>query len=72
MAAGAADATHQYQRMLSLNVVVSDGALILELLAAKEQPLRVGGRAILVLDHRFDIRDQVVGSNIEGECAARE
>jgi hypothetical protein len=36
MAAGAADAAHQHQRMLSLNVVVSDGALILELLATKE------------------------------------
>jgi hypothetical protein len=36
VAACATDATHQYQRMLASDVVVSDGAFILELLATKE------------------------------------
>ena len=45
----AAQAQHQVQRALLLDVVVGQGAPILQLLARKDQALLVGGDALLVL-----------------------
>jgi hypothetical protein len=43
------------QRRLLLDVVVGQGAAILELLAREDQALLVWGNALLVLDLGFDI-----------------
>jgi hypothetical protein len=43
------------QRRLLLDVVVGQGAAVLELLACEDQALLVWGNALLVLDLGFDI-----------------
>ena len=55
-----------------LDVVVGEGAAILELLASKDQALLVGGDALLVLDLGLDIVDRVRGLDLEGDGLARE
>ena len=45
----AAQAQHQVQRALLLDVVVGQGAAVLQLLAGKDEALLVGGNALLVL-----------------------
>ncbi len=48
-----AQAQHQVQRALLLDVVVGEGAAILQLLAREDEALLVGGNALLVLDLAF-------------------
>jgi hypothetical protein len=48
--AAAAQAQHQVQRALLLDVVVGKGAPVLQLLAGENEALLVGGNALLVLD----------------------
>jgi hypothetical protein len=55
-----------------LDVVVREGAAILELLAGENQALLVGGDALLVLDLRLDIVDGVRGLDLEGDGLARQ
>merc|ERR1719488_451373 len=50
-----AQAEHQVERRLLLDVVVRQGAAGLELLAGKDQALLVGGDALLVLDLRLNV-----------------
>ena len=52
---------------LLLDVVVGQGAAILELLASKDQALLVWGNALLVLDLGLDIVDCVGRLNLEGD-----
>jgi hypothetical protein len=47
------------ERRLLLNVVVAQGAAILELLASKDQALLVRRNALLVLNLALDIVDRV-------------
>ena len=47
-----AQAQHQVQRALLLDVVVGQGAAVLQLLAREDQALLVGGNALLVLQRR--------------------
>ena len=54
-----AQAQHQVQGGLLLDVVVSQGAAVLQLLAGKDQALLVRGNALLVLDLGLDILDGV-------------
>jgi hypothetical protein len=54
-----AQAQHQVQGRLLLDVVVREGAAVLELLAREDQALLVGGGAILVLDLGLDVVDAV-------------
>ena len=55
---------------LLLNVVIGEGAAILELLAREDQTLLVGRNALLVLDLRLDIVDGVAGLHLKGDRLA--
>ncbi|KAI5350858.1 hypothetical protein L3X38_003749 [Prunus dulcis] len=50
---------HKVESGLFLDVVVGDGAAILELIASKDRPLLVWQNTFLVLDLDFDIVDYV-------------
>jgi hypothetical protein len=55
---------------LLLNVVVGQGAAILQLLASKDQALLVWGNALLVLNLGLDIVDGVAGLHLQGDSLA--
>mmetsp|Transcript_27776 Transcript_27776/g.47034 ORF Transcript_27776/g.47034 Transcript_27776/m.47034 type:complete len:205 (+) Transcript_27776:165-779(+) len=58
---------HQVQSALLLNVVVSQSATILELLAGKDQTLLVGWDSLLVLNLRLHILDGIIALDLEGD-----
>ena len=58
------------QGRLLLDVVIREGAPILELLAGKDEALLVGRDALLVLDLRLDVINRVRGLNLEGDGLA--
>ena len=69
----AAEAKHQVQRRLLLDVVVRQRAAILKLLARKNQALLVRRDALLVLDLGLDVLDRVGALDLEcdglaGQC----
>jgi hypothetical protein len=68
----AAQAQHQVQRRLLLDVVVRERAAVLELLAREDQALLVRGDALLVLDLGLDVLDRVRGLDLERDGLARE
>ncbi len=55
---------------LLLDVVVREGAAILELLASEDQTLLVRRDALLVLNLALDIVDGIRGLNLEGDGLA--
>jgi len=55
-----------------LDVVVAEGAAILELLASEDQTLLVRGNTLLVLDLGLDIVDGVAGLHLKGDSLAGE
>ena len=57
---------------LLLDVVVGEGATILQLLASKDQALLVRGNALLVLDLGLDIVDGVRALNLKGDSLSSE
>ena len=57
---------------LLLDVVVTKGPSILELLSSEDQPLLVRGDSLLVLDLGLHILDGVTGLNLESDGFARE
>ena len=61
---------HQVQGRLLLDVVVSQGAAILELLAGKDQALLVRGDALLVLDLALHVLDGVRRLHLQGDGLA--
>jgi len=65
-------AQHQVEGGLLLDVVVGQGAAVLELLSGEDQALLVGGDALLVLDLGLDIVDGVGRLHLEGDSLARE
>ena len=65
-------AEHQVQGRLLLDVVVGEGAAVLELLAREDETLLVGGDALLVLDLRLDVVNRVRGLNLQGDGLACE
>ena len=67
-----AQAEHQVERRLLLDVIVRQRAAVLELLAGENQTLLVGGDALLILDLGLDIVDRVAGLNLEGDGLTRE
>ena len=60
------------QSALLLDVVVGEGAAVLQLLAREDEALLVGGDALLVLNFGLDGIDSVGGFNLESDCFARE
>ena len=63
---------HQVKGGLLLDVVVREGAAILELLPGKDQALLVGGNPLLVLDLGFDVVDGVRRLDVEGDGLSGE
>lgn len=55
-----------------LDVVIAQGAAILELLPREDQALLVGRDALFVLDLGFDVIDGVAGLDLEGDGLAGE
>ena len=57
---------------LLLDVVVRQGAAILELLSGKDQTLLIRGDALLVLNLGLDVVNGVAGLNIQGDGLASQ
>jgi hypothetical protein len=66
----AAETEHEVEGGLLLDVVVREGAAILELLAREDQALLVGGNALFVLDLGLDVVDGVGRLHLEGDGLA--
>ena len=65
-------AEHEVEGRLLLDVVIREGAAVLELLAGKDQALLVEGGALLVLDLGLDVADRVRRLDLEGDRLACE
>ncbi len=59
--------TDRVERALLLDVVVTDGTAVLELLARDDEPVQVGGNAHLVLDLGLDMLNGVAGLDFKGD-----
>ena len=57
---------------LLLDVVVAEGATVLELLPGEDQALLVRGDSLLVLDLSFDVVDSIGRLDVEGDGLAGE
>merc|ERR1719269_252890 len=68
----AAQAQHQVQGALLLDVVVGQSAAILQLLAGEDQALLIRWDALLVLDLRLHVLDRVRRLDLERDSLARE
>ena len=68
----AAEAEDQVKGRLLLDVVVGEGAAVLELFAGEDEALLVRGDALLVLDLGLDIFDRVGGLNLKGDGLSRQ
>ena len=55
------------QRALFLDIVVSEGAAVLQLLAREDEALLIGGDALLVLNLRLDGVNGVRGFNLKSD-----
>ena len=60
----------QMEGGLFLDVVIRKSAAILQLLACKDEPLLVGGNALLILDLGLHILDGVTGLHLQGDGLA--
>ena len=63
-------AEHEVQGRLLLDVVVGQGAALLELLAGEDESLLVGRDTLLVLDLGLDGLDSVGGVHVESDGLA--
>ena len=63
---------HQMQCALLLDVVVGKGPAVLQLLAGKDQPLLVGGDALLVLNLLLDVLDAIAALHLKGDGLASQ
>ena len=70
--AATTQAQHEVQGRLLLDVVVREGAAVLELLTSEDQTLLVGGDALLVLDLGLDVVDGVARLDFEGNGLTRQ
>ncbi|BAT01542.1 Os07g0489650, partial [Oryza sativa Japonica Group] len=71
-AAAAAEAKHEVQRRLLLDVVVGQRPAVLQLLPGEDQPLLVRRDTFLVLDLGLDIVDGVAALDLEGDGLPRQ
>merc|ERR1711944_145740 len=60
------------QSGLLLDVVVREGAAILELFTGKDQPLLIWGNALLILNFGLDVFNGVRGFNLKGDGLASQ
>jgi len=68
----AAEAKHQVERRLLLNVVVGQGATVLQLLAGENQSLLIRRNSLFVLNFGLDIFDGIAGFHLEGDRLPRQ
>ena len=68
----AAKAEHEVEGRLLLDVVIREGAAVLELLAREDETLLVRGDALLVLDLRLHVVDGVRGLHLQGDGLTRD
>ena len=61
---------YQVQSAFPLDVVVGEGAAIVQLLAREDEALHIGGDALLVLDLVLEGADGVAGLHFEGDSFA--
>ena len=66
----AAEAEDEVEGRLLLDVVIREGAAVLELLPREDQPLLVGRDALLVLDLGLDVLDRVRRLDLERDGLA--
>ena len=66
------EAENEVKGGLLLDVVVSKGAAVLELLAGEDQTLLIRGDALLVLDLLLNVVDGIARLNLEGDSLASE
>ena len=62
----------QVNRRFLLNIVVSEGSAVVELLATEDQTLLVNGDSFFVLDLGFHAFDRISCGHVEGVGLARE
>ena len=67
-----AQAQHQVESRLLLDVVVRKSAAVLQLLACKDQALLIRRDALLVLDLRLHVVDGVASLDIQGDGLASQ
>jgi hypothetical protein len=67
-----AETEHKVEGGLLLDVVVTEGAAVLELLSGKDETLLIRGDALLVLNLGFDIINGVGRLHIEGDGLASQ
>merc|ERR1719319_1494562 len=72
LSVSSAQTQHQMQSRLLLDVVIGEGAPILELLTRKDQTLLLGRNALLILDLGFHILDRIVGLDIQSDGLSRQ
>jgi len=65
-------AEHQVQGGLLLDVVVTEGAAIFQLLSGKDQSLLIGRNSLLVLDLGLYVVDRVRGLDFQGDGLSRQ
>merc|ERR1719159_2134158 len=65
-------AEHKVEGGLLLDVVVREGAAILQLFAGEDQSLLIRGNALLVLDLGLHVRDGVRGLHVKRDRLSRE
>jgi hypothetical protein len=65
-------AEHKVQRALLLDVIVAQGATVLQLLTSKDETLLVRRNAFLVLNLRLDVVNRVARLNLQGDGLASE
>merc|ERR1711918_29052 len=70
--ASTTEAEHQVQGGLLLDVVVLQGATILELLSSEDETLLVRGDALLILDLSLNCLDRVCALHLEGDGLPRQ
>ncbi|BAT08679.1 Os09g0483150, partial [Oryza sativa Japonica Group] len=70
--AAAAEAEHQVQRRLLLDVVVGQGAAILQLLPREDEALLVRRDTFLVLDLGLDVVDGVAALHLQRDRLPRQ
>jgi len=63
---------HQMESRLLLDVVVAEGAAVLELLASEDETLLIGRDALLVLDLSLDVVDGVRRLDLESDGLTRK
>ena len=68
----ASETQDEVEGRLLLDVVIRQGAAVLELLAGEDETLLVGRDALLVLDLGLDVVNGVRGLDVESDGLARQ